>query len=218
MTPRQRERASIYKQIIKNCDENSDIVSGSESFRYYLHGFRCAVTGMLCIDSLAGCARESKTPKSDELYNFLLPFAEACANSLLEFAGESNYILLHQKATYALSHLKAPSQDIRSASFVTIAKIMDECVPSMNSYGINVSISDALNISIENYMGIAPSLSNIVPGIESYQESFRNILHTAHFLLKDRIDFLMDEMSEDHHRFYQAYRRIRTYGEINYLL
>jgi hypothetical protein len=218
MTPRQKERLSIYQQVIKNCNENAIIVSLPGKLRCFLHGFRSAVAAIICIDYLYGCAGENKTLVADEFNSFLLPLAEATGNCLLDFALEKDNNLLHQKTTYALSHLRVSSLDIRSASFVTIAETLDEWMPSLESYGMNDSILTVLNISVENYMGIAPSRSNVLQEPEAYRECFRNVLHTASYLLKDRIDGLMEEMSGEHQLFYQSYLRIRTYGEINYLL
>ncbi|MCW3118174.1 MAG: hypothetical protein JWM28_2256 [Chitinophagaceae bacterium] len=218
MTPRQKERLGIYQQVIKNCNENLMIVSLSENLRRFLHGFRSAVAAIICIDYLAGCHKEDQIPVADEFYNFLLPFAEATGQGLLDFAEDTGNHLLYQKTTYALSHLQVQSQEIRSASFVTIAETLNEWMPSLESYGMNDCILTSLNISIENYMGIASPLSPVLPEPEAYQDCFRNILHTANLLLKDRIDGLMEEISAQHYRFYQSYRRLRTYGDINYLL
>jgi hypothetical protein len=217
MTPRQTERLSLYRQVINNCNENSaSALPGS--FPHYLHGFRSAVAAVYCIDYLVSCVQEHKIPDTGKLYDLLVSIAEATAHSLLDIAINSNDRLLHQKTTYALSHIRVLSPDIRAASLVTIAETLDERLHSLEAYGMNDNILTALKIGIENYMGIAPRLSSILFETEAYQLCFRNVLHTAGLLLKERIDPLMEELSEEHHLFYLSYRRIRTYGEINYLL
>jgi len=218
MTVRQRERLGLYQKVIKHCNDNQLVVASSDKLTHYLHGFRSAVTAVAAIDYLTGCVKDNKIPGTDEVYDFLLPLAEAIGHSLLNFAEDIGDDLLHQKITYSLSHTRAQSRDIRSASFVSIAETFIACMHTLEDYGMNDSILNSLNVAIENHIGTAPSRSNIPLEPEAYQECFRNVLYTANTLFKDHIDILMQEMSEEHYRFYLSYRRIRTYGEINYLL
>ena len=218
MTLRQRERLGLYQKVIKHCDDNQLVVASSGKLAHYLHGFRSAVAAIPAIDCLTSCIKENKIPGTDELYNFLLPLAEAICHSLLNFAEDNGNNLLHQKITYSLSHTRTPSRDIHSASFVSIAETFITWMHALEDYGMNDSILNSFNVGIENYLGIAPSRSNIPLEPEAYQECFRNVLYTANTLFKDRIDILMQDISEEHYRFYLSYRRIRTYGEINYLL
>ena len=218
MTLRQRERLGLYQKVIKHCNDNQLVIASSGQLVQYLHGFRSAVAAVAAVDYLTGCIKENKIPGTDELYNFLLPLAEAIGHSLLNFAEEDGNSPLHQKMAYSLSHTRAQSRDIRSASFVSIAETFIAWMHPLEDYGMNDSILSSLNVAIENYMGIAPSRSNIPSEAEAYQECFRNVLFTANTLFKDRIDILMQEMSEEHYRFYLSYLRIRTYGDINYLL
>ncbi|MEJ0101288.1 MAG: hypothetical protein WDO19_01485 [Bacteroidota bacterium] len=218
MTLRQRERLGLYQKVIKHCTDNLPVIASSDKLEHYLHGFRSAVAAISAIDYLTNCIKENKVPATDELYNFLLPLAEAIGYSLLSFSEERGDNLLHQKITYSLSHTRAQSGDVRSASFVSIAETFITWMRSLEDYGMNDSIFNSFNAGIEHYMGIAPSRSNIPLEPEAYQECFRNVLYTANTLFKDRIDILIQDLSEENYRFYLSYRRIRTYGDINYLL
>lgn len=218
MTPRQKDRLGLYQQVIQNCDENRGIVSSFEDFKRYLYGFRAAVAAVKTVDYLGSHRRDIKIPVENEFQECLLQLAGAAGESLMDLARDSGNDALQQKISYASAHMRVASRDIRSAALVTISESFGEWMGSLSNYGMNESILTALNIGIEYYLGIGPGLSQIIPGTEACQDCFRNVLHTANMILKERIDIYMEEMAEEYQRFYQSYRRIRMYGEINYLL
>jgi hypothetical protein len=208
----EKNRISMYENVITYLLENSDIISGNRSLSYGISKLREAIDEIKLKDRMLTANNLEKiiiaNKSKDDLISALLPIS----NSLFIYAGKTGDLLLKLKCRLSQSLLYR----------ITDAELYNKCsaikqfalmkLPNLYKYGITKNVIQELGNKIEAFKN-----AQIEKSISLITDRSDNVLSNSHLeiekILVNQLDKVVEQYCDDYTEFYNDYLAVRS-GEM----